>query len=620
MSGADTLDLEGIFHGSEPMAEDIGNKWLEWNGARGTVLRRWNETSQYVYATSTRETLNGSIGGLSSKSDDESGQGGWSHSTHIPKITEIFDNLGATYMSAVMPHDDFFKYYGDDPSAASKEVRRKVESYLKAKHRADKLRTTIQKIVNDYDLYGNCFGQVTYVREQVEVNLPGAPKRVGYIGPRVLRISPYDIVFNPLASDFEHSPKIIRSLKTIGELERDLQERPDKKYRRDVLDMAKKLRHQVSQINHEDFDKHCQLTFDGYGTASQYFGSGHIEVLDFYGDLYDLNTDKFYKNYVISVIDKKYVIRAEPLDTWTGRPYIFHAAWRSRPDNLWGMGPLDNLIGMQYLINHLENARADAFDQMIEPTRVEVGDVEYIGGVQSGKPGGTYRIASGEGSVTNLVPDTTVLMADNQIAMKMGMMEELVGLPRNQLGQKTPGEQTLGEVQLLDRAASKIFRNKIIQLEAMMERILNAELEISRINLDVEDMVSCIGEEGVTNFLTISRDDLMSNGKLVPMGSRYFERRQQVVHNFQLLQQALSSDPMALQHFSSIKMAKIYEEIMEMDSQGVVQPYVRVGEQAELMKLQNAAQAQVMAESQVDVGGEVVGPEEQQEGPANFPG
>src|SRR3546814_6463709 len=40
------------------------------------------------------------------------------------------------------------------------------------------------------------------------------------------------------------------------------------------------------------------------------------------------------------------------------------------------MGPLDDLVGMQYRIDHLENAKADAFDLMIQPPLKIVGDVE----------------------------------------------------------------------------------------------------------------------------------------------------------------------------------------------------------------------------------------------------
>jgi hypothetical protein len=62
--------------------------------------------------------------------------------------------------------------------------------------------------------------------------------------------------------------------------------------------------------------------------------------------------------------------------SWLGKCPIFHAGWRERPDNLYAMGPLDNLVGMQYRIDHLENLKADVFDQIAYPILKIRGDVE----------------------------------------------------------------------------------------------------------------------------------------------------------------------------------------------------------------------------------------------------
>lgn len=613
MSGANSIDFEYLFQNSDKFADEIGNMWMQWDSARQSVKNRWAETTQYVYATSTRETTNGLHGGLDFDDEytgDEADEpSGFNHSTHIPKLTEIADNLSATYMRATMPHENFFTYKAGDYDSSKLEVRNKVESYLKSKHRNNNLRGVWQRLTDDLILYGNCFAEVDYTTETVNNEVGGESFSTAYVGPVVRRISPYDIVFNCLATSFQKSPVIVRSIKTIGELYREIEDSPEGEYYKDILNYALKNRSSIQQVNAEDFDKHAQLQYDGFGTASQYFSSGYIEILNLYGDVYDKHTDTFYKNHVITVIDRKYVIRKKPLNTYTGRPLIFHSAWRTRPDNLWGMGPLDNLVGMQYLINHLENARADAFDQMLVPTRVEVGIVENDG-AQSGRPGGRYVIPDGQGSVTNLVPDTTVLNADFQIDRKINEMERFSGLPAQQSGFSTPGEKTYGEVALLDRHHSDIFKNKIIQQEHMLENILNAELEVAKSASNIEDLIDVIGQDGVTEFINITKADLKSNGKLVPVGARYYERRQQLVQHFQFMQQAMAQDQMAMQHLSSVKMAQIYAELMDLEGSGVVQPYVRVSEMTQLAKLQQAAQTQLQSENEIDVGGEVSGPEE----------
>lgn len=593
MSGADSLDLHTVFEGSSPMAEDIVNKWTEWDSARSIAKLRWSETQQYVYATSTRETPGGNIGGL----DTEGGAGnGWNHSTHIPKLTQIKDNITAAYISAILPSDDFFDFIGEDLEASEKKRREIVTSYLMSKHRNNDLPEFVEKWIDDYVMYGICFGRVSYRRKTTgEDNIAKV-----YVGPEVGRISPNDIVFNPLASSFEKSPKIVRSLKTMGELARDLEESPELGYSKAVFDKAVEIRSSLQQGSAEDFNKHVQLTFDGYGTASQYFGSGYVEILEFYGDMYDITNNKFLKNHVITVIDRSFVIRSEPLETWSGGVPIYSVGWRERQDNLWAMGPLDNLVGMQYLINHLENAKADAFDQMIEPTRVLVGEVENHG-AESGQPGGEFRIPGGEGSVSNLAPDTTILSAPIEIERKFAQMEEFVGSPKQEMGIKPAGEQTATQVNQLSRAASRIFQNKIVKFERFLGKILNAELEAARDNLDGEDLVSVVGEDGVVIFESITREDLKSNGKIVPRGASRFERQAQLLNNFQILQQSFVQDPGVLVHFPSKKLAFLMEELMGYKRNELVEINGRVAEQADLARLQQAATIQVESENSIDL-------------------
>ena len=345
------------------------------------------------------------------------------------------------------------------------------------------------------------------------------------------------------------------------------------------------------------------MQLDGWGSPSQYFRSGYVEVLQFYGDIYDIESGKLLKNHVVTVVDRMWVVQKEPLGTSSGRPNIFHSGWRTRPDNLWAMGPLDNLVGMQYMLNHLENSRADAFDQMLAPTRVIIGDVEEEG-VEAGIPGGTYRIPSGEGSVHNLTPDTVVLSADNKIRALMELMEDTAGAPRQEAGIRTPGEKTATEVTSLANASSRIFLHKTQQFERFLNKVLDAELETSRRNLNAPDLARTIDENGTQLFLEITREDLTSNGKIVAAGSRHFARQAKMTQQLQLLSNITASDPMIAQHFPSTRIAELLEESLDLEKTDLYSPYARVGEEAELMKLQAAAQTQIQAEQEVPVGDE----------------
>ena len=587
MSGADSLDFDLV--PGQPLAVEISTNWSVWNGARADWRSRVEENKKYLLATSVRETTNV--------------QNAHNHTTHIPKLTQIADNLLANYISALFPNDDWLKFEGSDEDAERFDKKQAVLSYITTKNRLNRFRQVIQTLVDDWIWAGNCFAGVTY-KQEFHVNPDTGEQIPGYIGPVVYRISPDDIVFNPLATDFRSTPKIVRSLKTLGELHRDLEENPELGYSADIIDQIKKDREVLNNLNDTAIDKHMQMQYDGFGSASQYYRSGYVEILEFYGDIYDTSKDQWLKNYVITVVDRRYVVRMQPLNTWTGRPNIFHVGWRLRPDNLWAMGPLDNLIGMQYLINHLENARADAFDQMLDPDRVISGDVD----IENRGSAIDYYVTDPSigGGVSYLGPDTTVLNADFQIQRKEGQMEEYAGAPREAMGIRTPGEKTAFEVSTLQNAASRIFQQKITYFEEQfLEPIINAEIEVARTNIDGTDLIRVVDDDfGVAEFLKVTREDLFANGKLVPIGARHFARQAALAQNLQQFFSAIAQDPMLAQHFPTENLAKAWEDLLGFKRLDLFEKFGRVREELELARLQSAAQEQLAVEQQVDITGE----------------
>lgn len=582
MSGTDTVDFALV--PEQPIATEIAGLWETWNGARQEWRARVEENKKYVYATSTTETTNVA--------------NPHNHSTHIPKISQIFDNLSANYMSALFPHEDWLKFEGFDPQAEAFDKKQAVLAYINTKHRLNGFQNEVQKLVNDWIITGNAFAGVTYVQETHIDNETGE-LLIGYVGPKVYRISPDDIVFNPLATDFKAAPKIIRTLKTLGELHRDVEENPTLGYSQEILDVVTKHREILKNYTDTSINKHIQMVYDGFGSASVYFKSGYVEILEFYGDIYDTNEGVWYKNHVITVVDRQYVIRNEPLNTWSGRPYLYHCGWRLRSDNLWAMGPLDNLVGMQYLVNHLENARADAFDQMIDPDRVIKGDVDIE--VRGAAVDYYVNDPSIGGDVRFLAPDTTVLNADFQIQRKEAQMEEYAGAPREAMGIRTPGEKTAFEVSSLQNAASRIFQNKATYFESeFLEKIVNGEVEVSRKNIQGTDLVRVMDDDyGVANFLRITQADLMSNGVLIPIGARHFARQATLVQNLMQFSQAMQSDPMLMQHFPAENLARAWEDLLGFKRLEIFQKYGRLEEELELARLQSAAQEQLAVEQQV---------------------
>lgn len=595
MTQGNAVDLNIFFGGNRDIiASHIVSLWTMWESSRNLANDRWHEVYKYIFATSTRDTTNETVTN-------------WSNTTHRPKMANIFDTLTINYDAALFPNDDWLTWEGGDQDSVLQEKRATIESYMRTKHRlrSSGFRNQMRALEADWVWTGNAFAQVDYVIEQIEDVETGA-FTTGYIGPKVTRLSPRDIVFIPTATDFRSAPKIIRKLFTIGELERIVQERPDQQYFKEILDNAKKTRSHIRQFDQGDLLQDNELAFDGFGTTLEYFQSGLVEVFDFYGDMFIPELNEFKKNHVITIMDRWQVVRDEPINTWTGRPHIFHVGWRERPGNLWAMGPLDNLVGLQYRMDHLENARADGFDQMLDPDLVFVGDVEDIMQVGGSKH---YYIAEG-GSIGNLQPDTTVLNADFQIQELEDKMELYALAPREALGIRSPGEKTAFEVNQLATAASRAFEHKVLKFQEFLEEIVNAELEVAVRNLDETDVIQVTDNDlGAEEFRTITKKDITANGRLVPVGARHFGRNAQLTQELAALQQGPLSDPEVAQHFSSVGLAKIYQELLQLSGNNpdIVQPYIRIDERLEAQRRLNVSEDQAMQESLTSV----VPPEEE---------
>lgn len=590
MSEGNAIDIHIAFGGARNiLAADISVNWTLWSSNRVLAVDRWDELYKYIFATSTRDTTNETVTS-------------WSNTTHRPKIANLFDTLTINYDAALFPNADWLRWKGHDRDAASAVKRANVESYMKTKHnlRSSGFRDAVRKLESDWVWTGNAIGQVDYVNETTTDPETGLISTV-YTGPKLSRIDPRRIVMNPKGSEFKRAPKIIRSLFTFGELHRIISERPDQQHFKDILAIATKNRAMLRQFDHGDLIIDDELSFDGYGTVTEYLQSGLIEVLDFYGDMYIAEDEVFKKNHVITVVDRWQIVRDEPISTWTGHPHIFHVGWRERPGNLWAMGPLDNLVGMQYRMNHLENARADAFDQMIDPDIVFSGDIEEI--TQQG--GAKHYYISENGAVAHLRPDTTVLSADLQIQELEDKMELYALAPREALGVRSPGEKTAFEVSQLQTAAGRAFEHKVLKFQEFLEEIVNAELEVAVRNLNTTDVIQILDDDvGAAEFKTITKADLSANGRLVPVGARHFAREAQLTQTLLGLQQGPLSDPEVRQHFSSKKLAKLYSDLLELggNKEGLVQPYIRISEQLEAQERMNVAEDQAAIQSATQLG------------------
>jgi hypothetical protein len=569
------LDLDSIIT-PDLLAQEIANHWVTWNSYRGKWIEEKKELRNYLYATSTKTTSNAILP--------------WSNTTTTPKLTQISDNLHANYMATLFPQNKWMKWEALDKESGTKLKRDIIQAYMDNKIRQSNFINVASKLVQDYIIFGNCFATVEF--EKSFRKKKDGSQVLDYVGPKLVRISPYDIVFNPTSADFNKTPKIIKSIMTLGEVKKHIDDTKNASYQA-IFDRMVANRNAVKGGD-ADVSKGNAYTADGFTDIRNYYNSNYVEILTFYGDIYDYTTSALMRDRIITIVDRCYVLDNVEQPSWSGKAPIFHAGWRERPDNLYAMGPLDNLVGMQYRIDHLENLKADVFDQIAYPItkiRGEVQDFDYAPG---------SRIYMGEeGDVAYLVPDATALNADFQIRALEDKMEEMAGAPRQAMGIRTPGEKTAFEVEQLQNSASRIFEHKSAHFERVfLEPALNAMLELSTQNLDMIDNIEITDpNSGAVVFRQIKKEDISGNGKIVPMGARHFAEKARRLQSLNTAWQVKINDPSVGAHLSGKRFAQILaEELNEPDLFG---ENIAVKEQAETQMFMQDTEADVMEQMMI---------------------
>lgn len=554
----------------------VSNLWDKFNQQRAGKIEEWKELRNYIFATDTSTTTNSSLP--------------WKNTTTIPKLCQIRDNLHSNYVSALFPNDNFVKWEAHSQEAATKKKSQAIEQYIANKARLSNLKTTYSKLLYDYIDYGNAFVTTSYVNEYKE--LPNGERVTSFMGPKSYRISPLDIVFNPLADSFEDTFKIVRSIKTLGELKKLAMDEPDNAFWGSVMERRQHLRTRLGGYSKEDFDKAVGYQADGFGNMYEYYMGDYVEILEFFGDFHTkdgvLETNK-----VLTVVDRSYTARVDDIPSWQGSSPIRHVGWRVRQDNLWAMGPLDNLVGMQYRLDHLENLKADAMDLLVHPPLKIIGEVEeFMYG-----PSAEIHIDE-NGDVQELGKNLSgVISANNEIEATEMRMEMYAGAPREAMGVRTAGEKTAFEVSQLATAGSRIFQEKITNLEVnLLEPNLNDHLEISVRNLDQTDVIRVIDDDiGVQQFLSITKEDITANGKIRPIGARHFAKQAQDLQNLM----GVFNSPigqMVMPHTSAKVMTDVISDIIGLDGYDLFEANVSIKEQQELQSVAQQAQSDLQGE------------------------
>lgn len=574
-----TLEIK-ILQEPDSLATAISNKFVAWENSRDKWYRNAQETLENLYATSTQEIKNQSHE--------------WDNSTHIPKLTQIRDMLITYYLDAMFSLPDYIDWVPYTEAGTKIDVRNSLKAITKQMLEDSGFETTIRQIVEDYVDYGNAFATAAPVVMKNQTTLV-------YEGPKAYRINPMDIFFDPLATSFEQAPKIVRTVMTLGELMQSSEQfTQDENVFKKALNKAMKKRKQIFDTiaaNKKDVivDDMCNIA--GTGSWSTYYMSDTVELLTFYGDLYDMENNKLYKNSRIVVMDRSHVLLNEPITDYGFGCNIFKAGWRDRKDNLWSMSPLDNIKGMQFMIDFLENKRADVFNLISNPIIVTKGDVEMPEYIFPG----CHIGVDVDGDISFVRPDATALQADMYVDRYLTLMEEMAGTPREAMGFRSPGEKTAFEVSQLNTASSRLFNEKVRKFEKeVLEPLLTLMIRIYVSDKTRVARIKTETEDGVVLFDQINISELDTQGRFEATGSStYTEKARMAQTLMQIANTAFYNDPLVNGWFDPKVVAQTLVYTTGLDKiDGILRENARIDAELKMRKSAEVA-TQLLEEQQV---------------------
>lgn len=572
----------------DTLARSIANQYSTWNSLRGNRIAGWKEVRDYVYAVDTSTTANATLP--------------WSNKVTIPKLCQIRDNLLANYEESLFPRKKWLVWTGATEDDEKKEKKKVIEAYANYIISQREVRNQFTRLLMDYIDTGNCFVGCEWINGTIERPGETEEDQIGYTGPMPVRISPYNIVFDPTATDITKTPKIVRSLVTLGEVKKMMSKSnnaEDQAYYDSLFDYMLNIRAEVGRASGVAEEEDNFFQNDGFGSMRNYLNQEYVEVLTFYGDMFDVENRELMENYIIRIVDRHKILDKRPHPSHFSHTPIYQAGWRVKSENLWAMGPLENILGLQYRIDHIENAKDDLVDMTKVPPIKIKGDVDDF------EWGPMSRIYLGDdGEVELLQADAKVLETNQEINVYMDIMELMAGAPKEAMGFRTPGEKTAFEIQKQENAAARIFQHKIKQFERnVIEPWLNAAIEMARRNMDHTSIRMFDDEFKIAEWLKLTPEDLTAVGRIRPLAAQHFAEKAQRVQDLNnFFSSAIGADPAVKVHFSGIKLARMFEEMLDLQDFGIVDEFIQLTEQANAERMMNANQEEVLLEQQTAPG------------------
>jgi hypothetical protein len=99
----------------------------------------------------------------------------------------------------------------------------------------------------------------------------------------------------------------------------------------------------------------------------------------------------------------------------------------------------------------------------------------------------------------------------------------------------------------------------------------------------------------INDFMTLTTEDITGAGRIKPFAARHFAEQAQMVQNLSQFYASPAYQAVAM-HFSTIQAAELWEDLLDIEDWGIVQPYIAISEQADGQRRAQVSNEQVALE------------------------
>ena len=390
-------------------------------------------------------------------------------------VQETADTIASALRGALFPiTEDYFRVHGlDDIGLVYADV---MHDYLATLLDKSNFLGRIRPFLTQLTLFGNSCASIAWkvdkrirkVRQRtvdengnIAINIRDVTE-VLYDNFSFETLDIFDVVFDPSKIYIDQTPIIRRVIKHLAEI----------KEMSDVYKNISQIENiTISTGDNIESQKAQMATVFGLDYEPQKEG---VELLEAYGDF--IIDGEIFKDYIVTVANRKTLLRFEPNPYWGGRPII----WGTY-DPLWftpyAKGPIEPILGVYHLINTFTNQKADILNLIINGCFAYVDDGIIDPEKLILRPGGFIEVGA-LGNIQPLHPNANVTLAFTEIESLRRRGERSTGASTYELGAVPIGKRTAYEANIIKQGSATRFSDITRHIgNSVIEKTLNFYLD-----------------------------------------------------------------------------------------------------------------------------------------------